>query len=151
MYLCHICGNEISPANSSCPFCGNAQDSSQQAGYAKNECVQKIVNLEQGLPTVDTALQRLQREISTAKMEKVCLLTLIHGYGASGKGGAIRKESRKTLDYLCQKGEINAFIPGEEFHRRHGQTKHLVSRYPVLANHPYIGQQNKGITVVVVS
>ncbi len=149
MYLCHICGNDISPADSKCPYCGNSQDDQKQDDFSRKEFSQKTVNLEQGRPTVDTALLRLQREIETAKMEKVRLLTVIHGYGSTGKGGAIRRECRKTLEYLCQKGVIVSFIPGEEFHRRHGRTKQLVSRFPVLATHSHLGKQNKGITVVV--
>ncbi|MBU1139154.1 MAG: Smr/MutS family protein [Proteobacteria bacterium] len=111
---------------------------------------QKTVNLEQGLPTVEQALQRLQREISTARLEQIRILTLIHGYGSSGKGGAIRIACRKNLEYLCHRGEIKEFIPGEEFSRRQGSTKQLLSRFPQLSEHSHLNRANKGITLVVV-
>lgn len=150
MQPCHICGNEISPARLHCPYCGSEQERSEGDISATKVYVRKTVNLEQGLPTVEQALQRLQQEIRTAQLERIRILTLIHGYGSSGKGGAIRKECRKKLDYICRRDEIKAFIPGEEFNRRQGTTKQLLSRFPQLADHPHLNRYNKGITVVVV-
>ncbi|MBU0946041.1 MAG: Smr/MutS family protein [Proteobacteria bacterium] len=150
MQLCHICGNEISSALLRCPYCGSTQDSEEGDGTATKLFLRKTVNLEQGLPTVEQALQRLQQEICAARLERVRLVTLIHGYGSSGKGGAIRKECRKKLDYLWRRGEIKGFIPGEEFSRRQGSTKQLLSRFPQLSDHPHLNRHNKGITIVVV-
>ncbi len=150
MQPCHICGNEIAPASLRCPYCGSKREDEERDQTGSKPFSQKSVNLEQGLPTVDQALQRLQREITAARLEQVRILTLIHGYGSSGKGGAIRKECRKTLDYLCHRGEVKDVIPGEEFHRRQGKTKQLLSRFPQLLDHSHLGRQNKGITIVVV-
>ncbi len=150
MQSCHICGNEILPASLRCPYCGSDQQSEEHTRGASRPFCQKSVNLEQGLPTVAQALDRLQREIAAARVEQVRLLTLIHGYGSSGKGGAIRKESRKMLSYLCQKGEVKEVVSGEEFHRRQGVTRQLLSRFPQLLNHPHLGRHNKGVTIVVV-
>ncbi len=151
MYLCQICGNDISPTLLKCPYCGNVQDADEQQKFVKKAFLQKTVNLEKGLPTVDTALLHLQREIRSAKQEQIRVLTLIHGYGSTGKGGAIGRECRKTLDYLLQKGEIAAFVFGEEFSRKHGKTKDILNRFPDLGSHSHLGQQNRGITVVIVS
>jgi Smr domain len=149
MQLCHICGNEISPALLRCPYCESAQDSKEGDVSTTTMFIRKTVNLEQGFPTVEQALQRLEGEISAARLERVRLVTLIHGYGSSGKGGAIRQECRKKLDYLCRRGEIKGFIPGEEFSRRQGTTKQLLSRFPQLSDHPHLNRHNKGITIVV--
>ena len=100
---------------------------------------------------MEQALHRLQQEITTARLEQVCVLTFIHGYGSSGKGGAIRRECRKTLEYLLSKGEIRTVIPGEDFSRRHGSVKQLLLRFPVLLRHPHLNSHNKGITLVVLS
>ncbi len=150
MYLCQVCGNDISPTLRKCPYCCNIQDKEEQQEFVKKSFLQKTVNLEKGRPTVESALQHLHREISSAKLEQIRVLTLIHGYGSTGKGGAIGRECRKTLDYLLQQGEIVSFVCGEEFHRKHGKTKDLLNRFPILGNHSYLGQQNRGITVVVV-
>ncbi len=151
MYLCQVCGNDISPTLTICPYCGNVQDRDEQQQFVKKSFLQKTVNLEKGRPTVETALQHLHREICSAKLEQIRVLTLIHGYGSTGKGGAIGRECRKTLDYLLQKGEIAAFIFGEDFTRKQGKTKTLLNRFPALGSHSYLGRQNRGITVVVVS
>lgn len=150
MQCCHICGNEISPALMRCPYCMSDQDSKEECLAATKVFRRKTVNLEEGLPTVEQALQRLQGEITTAHLEQIRILTLIHGYGSSGKGGAIRTACRKHLDYLCDKGKIREFIAGEEFSRRKGATKQLLSRFPQLSDHSHLNRQNKGITIVVV-
>ena len=148
MQLCQICGNEIDSVLSSCPYCGSDQDAGQHGQVMSKKFYQKTINLEQGLPTAKQALHRLERELTAARVEQVRLLTLIHGYGSTGKGGVIRQECRKTLEYLCGKGEIDTVIYGEDFSRRHGSVKHLLSRFPELSSHPHFNQQNKGITLV---
>jgi hypothetical protein len=149
MHLCQICGNEVDSSLSSCPYCGSDQDDGQRGQVVPKTFYQKTVNLEQGLPTVEQALQRLQQELTTARVEQIRVLTLIHGYGSTGKGGIIRQECRRTLEYLCRKGEIDSFIYGEDFSRRHGSVKHLLSRFPELSRHPHLNHQNKGITLVL--
>lgn len=149
MQLCQICGNEIDSGLSCCPYCGSDQESGQQRQGIARKFSRKTVNLEQGLPTVERALHRLQQELTTAHVEQVRFLTLIHGYGSTGKGGAIRQECRKTLDYLCGKGTIDSFIIGEDFSRRHGSVKQLLRRFPELSHHPDLNNQNKGITLVI--
>lgn len=100
---------------------------------------------------MEQALQRLQHQITSARLEQISVLTLIHGYGSSGKGGSIRTECRKILEYLLSQGEITAVIPGEDFNRRLGSVKHLLHRFPELSRHPHLNNKNKGITLVVLS
>ena len=95
------------------------------------------------------ALSRLQQEIQTARNEQISVLTFIHGYGSTGKGGAIRLESRKTLEYLKSCSKIGDVIFGEDFNRRHGKIKQLLHRFPDLTRHPHLNNHNKGITLVV--
>ncbi len=51
------------------------------------EC--QAVNLEAGMPTVDVARIHLNMALCSAKANRVKVLKLIHGYGSSGRGGAI--------------------------------------------------------------
>ena len=51
------------------------------------EC--QVVNLEAGMPTVDVARTHLNMALRSAKANRVKVLKLIHGYGSSGRGGAI--------------------------------------------------------------
>lgn len=57
----------------------------------------KELNLEQGMPTVDTALRWLEAELHAARKMGRPGLKLIHGYGSSGTGGKIRTACRKYL------------------------------------------------------
>jgi len=148
MSLCQICGNTIDVALSHCPYCNCEQESDQQSFSSKAKFAQKTVNLELGRPTVLQALARLKRELDTARHEKTRIVTFIHGYGSTGKGGAIRLECRKMLVYLLSLGEIHTIINGEDFTRRHGSTKHLLSRFHDLSQHPHLNNNNKGITLV---
>jgi hypothetical protein len=153
MYACQICGNDIDSGILRCPYCGSDQKGAEQnlSNPPKKEFYQKTINLEQGLPTVQQALLKLKQEIATSRFEQIRVLTLIHGYGSTGKGGAIRLECRKTLDYLCSKGEIAQVIYGEDFNRRHGTVKNLLNRFPDLSRHPHLNNHNKGISIVVLS
>ncbi len=148
MSLCHVCGNAIDTGSLRCQYCNSKQESSGQSLSSKTKFSQKSVNLEQGLPTVEQALSRLKRELESARHERIRILTLIHGYGSTGKGGAICLECRKTLAYLASLGEIHTVIHGEDFNRRHGSTKHLLSRFHDLSHHPHLNNNNKGITLV---
>ncbi len=149
MQLCQICGNETELTLSHCPYCGCDQENPQQGQSKSKKFYQKTINLEQGLPTVEQALLRLRQELATARVEQIRLLTLIHGYGSTGKGGVIRQECRKTLNYLKGKGEIDSVVFGEDFSRRRGAVKHLLGRFPELSSHPHLNHQNKGITLVL--
>lgn len=148
MVLCQICGNSIEASALRCPYCLSEQEKEKDSLPTKPRFSQKTVNLEQGLPTVEQALRRLKAELESAAQEQIRILTLIHGYGSTGKGGAIRLECRKTLSFLASNGTIHSFYPGEEFNRRQGHIKHLLGRFPDLNQHPHLNRNNKGITLV---
>lgn len=153
MQSCKICGNEIDSRAVQCPYCGSAQDNEKHDQFTplKKVFFQKTVNLESGLPTVKQALDKLQKEMLTASLEQIAVLTLIHGYGSSGKGGVIRLECRKTLEYLMGRGEVKMIVFGEDFNHRHPPVKQLLRRFPELSRHPHLNNRNKGITLVVLS
>ncbi|MGH9570066.1 MAG: Smr/MutS family protein, partial [Candidatus Angelobacter sp.] len=73
----------------------------------------KLINLEQGMPRVEEARLRLQRELNIARQQRCAAVKLVHGYGSSGTGGALRNELQKELDQAARNGEIGAFIAGE--------------------------------------
>ncbi|HKJ66165.1 MAG TPA: Smr/MutS family protein [Desulfopila sp.] len=108
----------------------------------------RTVNIEIGRPTVEEALVKLTVELERARSEKLAAMTVIHGYGASGKGGAIRAECRKLLDHYLANRVIRSYIPGENFSKKAGTTKALLRRLPQLASSGNLGKRNRGITVV---
>lgn len=145
MRECEVCGNPYEKSRASCPFCGAAAESKER----EREFTRRTVNLELGRPTLDVALARLSEAIASARREGVGVLTLIHGYGSSGKGGVIRTECRKTLSYYKSKGLVLDYIAGEDYSRRHGLTKKLLGRYPKLKSDSNLGKANRGITLVI--
>lgn len=146
MIHCQICGNEIERGSILCRFCGSAQEEGSPS--ANLPFLRKTVNLKQGHPSLEKALARLTAEIETARREKVHVLILIHGYGSSGKGGVIREECRKALDYMRSKKEIGDFVPGEGGNKS-GPAKALFRRYPQLGSDKDFKINNPGITIVV--
>lgn len=147
MAACQVCGNDISESSLNCKFCGSRQDSvhlKQDRGF-----VQKTVNLEQGRPLLEVALQKLDDAVVDAAKNKIHVLTLIHGYGSSGKGGLIRTECRKNLHFMKSKGRIRDYIAGEDFSRKYGPVKMLLQRYPQLSAGSNFNKGNRGITLVV--
>jgi hypothetical protein len=145
MRECPVCGNEVEPGLATCRFCGSELAVS---GVGVSAVLHKIVNIERGRPVVETALSKMRGEITLARHGNVKVVTLIHGYGSSGKGGRIRIECRKLLDHMVEKGEIRKFIAGEDFHRRRGGGKDLLRRFPGLEKPCSTDFNNRGVTVV---
>lgn len=150
--LCAICGNELDPGQFRCPFCGAKQENFQQAGNKISRpfaLLHRVVNLERGHPDRTQALERLEKEIALCLLRDVRVLTLIHGYGSSGKGGVIRQEVRRRLNFLQYQGKIREIIEGERFTPQAGPGRQLLRRFPALREHRDLGRANPGITVVV--
>ena len=145
--VCNVCGNKRETSILLCPFCGSKLDLAEQE--RRTAFVHKTFNLEAGRPVVDVALNRMTEVIKESVRENVSVLTLIHGYGSSGKGGTIRLECRKTLDFMKSKGQINNYIIGEEFNKRSGSVKSLLRRYPQLETDKHLNRGNRGITLVI--
>lgn len=109
------------------------------------------VNLELNHPSVKEAIDRLKNKLkSTNKGD--CLL-LIHGYGSTGKGGEIKKETIEYLDKLLKDKKIKSVIPGEEFSITTGigynyEAIRLRTKYKQLESYAF--QRNRGVTVIEV-
>ncbi len=148
MVLCPICGNEEEQGHLTCRFCGTGL-TGETVLERKAAVLHRTVNLERGRPTVEMALRRLDLEMNQAQTGKVRVLTLIHGYGSSGKGGSIRVECRKILDYMVQQKKLNYSIHGEDFNRRSGAGKALLRRFPELEQTCGSDFTNPGVTIAV--
>ena len=109
----------------------------------------KIINLEEGLPKVEAARLRMQHELHTARQQGYAAVKLIHGYGSSGVGGALRIELQKELRRMADGGNISAFIAGEEWRISNEVTWTLLKRYPEWKQDADLGKGNKGITIVL--
>ena len=75
----------------------------------------KTVNLERNFPLASEASVRLSQEIRLAKCSRCRALKVIHGYGSSGKGGAIKAACLKLCAERKRSGMIRHFVKGEDF------------------------------------
>lgn len=150
MSLCQICGNDIESGSLVCGFCGSQQPESHEEIRGKAKIfTHRTVNIEKGMPFVEPAMDQMRAALTEAQVLNIRAVTIIHGYGSSGRGGAIRKECREILDYMCSRGELASYIAGEDFHRRNGHVKDLLNRYPQLAENNNLNRKNKGVTLVI--
>jgi len=101
------------------------------------------------MPSVQEALQRLERELAVARQGKLVLLKVIHGYGSSGAGGDIRIAVQKRLHELAEGGQIRACIFGENWSKTDDATWRLMQTESTLKNDPDLGRRNLGITIVL--
>ncbi len=109
----------------------------------------KIVNLEEDRPTVNRMRLRLDRAVALARSEGTTILKLIHGYGSSGVGGALRLAVHSSLLRYKDSGLIRDFIDGEDFRISNETTWALLKRMPEMKQDRDLGRGNKGITIVV--
>ena len=109
----------------------------------------KSVNIEDRMPTVEEALQRLERELSAARAQKATALRVIHGYGSHGVGGDLRIALQAHLQKLQQSGEIREVIYGEDWRIANEASWKWLGRYPEWKKDNDLGRGNKGISIVV--
>ncbi len=110
----------------------------------------KIINLEAGMPTVETARMRLIGELQTAKMTGNRVLKIIHGYGSTGKGGAIKAEVGRLLLQKKREGAIRDFVKGEDFTPFSPDGRRIVALVSSLGKDRDYARGNDGITIVVI-
>jgi len=101
------------------------------------------------MPSVQEALQRLDREIALARQGKVAALKVIHGYGSTGAGGDIRIAVQRRLHELAEAGQIRGCIFGENWSKSDDATWRLLQAQSELKSDPDLGRRNQGITVVL--
>lgn len=103
------------------------------------------VNLENGMPTVDTAIKRLKSALTTYKGMGYKAVIVIHGYGSTGVGGSIKTAVHRCLREPVMVGIVRNFISGENWVSRKkealGVCKDLQSYEARISN-------NLGITIV---
>ncbi len=101
------------------------------------------------MPSVQEALQRLEREIAVARQQKQSVLKIVHGYGSTGAGGDIRIAVQRRLRELTEAGQIGGCIFGENWSKTDDAVWRLLQREPALKSDSDLGRRNRGITIVV--
>lgn len=106
----------------------------------------KEVNLEKGHPIVADAMQKLVNGITTAKGSRCKAVIIIHGYGSSGEGGAIKTAAKAKLKEPVLRGIVRDHVAGEAWQMK---KKAFLDVCPQLREWNRYIDGNKGITVVL--
>ncbi|MGO9274856.1 MAG: hypothetical protein ACLQOO_32280 [Terriglobia bacterium] len=110
----------------------------------------RVVNLENGLPTVEEGRRQLLEEVKRAKQNGGAVLKVIHGYGSSGTGGTLREGVRKSLLLRRKEGAIQAYVWGEKWDAFDETARLILDRCPDLRRDPDLARGNPGITIILV-
>ena len=147
MTLCETCGNEIERSTTCCPYCEQPLTARPVPRVSGVGPVVITVNLEEGHPLVEEALYRMDGKLYEARKQGAKVVRLIHGYGSSGTGGAIKTAVRMKLETDHRSNVIKCFVGGEDY--RHSEVgRQMRSRNPQLKKIVRIDRPNPGITLV---
>jgi hypothetical protein len=108
-----------------------------------------VVNLEEGMPTANQACLRLDYELQRAAREHAAAVKLIHGYGSSGVGGALRHAIQAALRRKLHDGKIRTFVAGEQWRISDETAWSILKKCPELKADRDLGRDNKGISIVL--
>jgi len=109
----------------------------------------RTIMLKEGRPTVAEARARLNAELESARRGGIIALKIVHGYGSSGVGGALRDAIRASLRKRRKEGRIRAFVTGERWDSLDETGRLLLEACPELSRDPDLGRYNEGITLVL--
>ena len=104
------------------------------------------INIKQDMPIVADAMRYLQTSIDRLKREKYEVVLIIHGYGSTGKGGAIHDKARQWLKAQERNGKIKSVIFGEDFTLFNFEALALKNKCRELE--PLLKICNHGVTVI---
>ncbi len=104
------------------------------------------INIKVGMPTVEEAMTDLRTRLASLRREKCGCVLIIHGYGSTGKGGAIGRRVRKYLLSEKQNGKIKNVIFGEDLNIFNFEALAMKNRYKELE--PLFHVCNNGVTAV---
>lgn len=107
----------------------------------------QVINLEAGMPTVPQALSRLADALRSAGHRPGSALKIIHGWGSTGVGGALRLAVQRELAQAAARGELRAFIAGEDWRISNQDAWDLLQQHPQLKQDSDLGRGNKGISI----
>jgi hypothetical protein len=109
----------------------------------------RTLMLKEGLPTVAEARSKLTTEIDQAQRSDVVAIKIIHGYGSTGVGGALKDAIRASLRKRRKEGKIQAFVTGEKWDAFDETSRAILDACPDLQHDPDLGRYNEGITIVL--
>jgi len=144
--VCSDCGNPRNLLAPHCPFCGSLE--TMIDADSRWKC--QSINLESNMPLVDEALERFHDHLEKLRGKGLRACKVIHGHGSSGRGGNIRREFRRAMDYGRWGDAIIAVYCGEMLLPHLPDYQEMLNIYPGLKNAITKDMQgNPGITLLI--
>ena len=106
-------------------------------------------DVERTLPTVEEARQMLKVQLEKCRSRKVTAIKIIHGYGSSGVGGALRQGLRKSLITRRKEGKVKLVVFGENWNIFDPSARSVLEQCPELRNDRDLCNSNPGISIVL--
>lgn len=106
-----------------------------------------IFNLEEGYPTAEEAIKKMTNHLTSSRQQGCKAILLVHGYGSTGQGGAIRVAVRSKLKEKSLCGLVRAVCPGEEWYIKKKQMLDICPRLKDCEKDIVLG--GRGVTVVL--
>ena len=111
----------------------------------------EVANIEKYMPTVYQAEILVKNNLETFRRQGIKVFKIIHGYGSTGKGGALRTGIRNYLDQLKGAKIIADYVPGENWSAFDETTRKVLDMDNELRKDSDLGKMNSGITIIVIS
>jgi hypothetical protein len=108
-----------------------------------------VANLKHDMPTLEEARRRMSAALQQARQQKCVAVKLVHGYGSSGVGGTLRTGIHASLRKRRKKGEIAAYVYGEQWSIFEEVVRDLIERAPELRRDSDLDRGNEGISIAI--
>lgn len=108
----------------------------------------ETVNIKADMPSADGAWKHLHATLQGARVRGVRFLKVVHGYGSSGVGGAIRRKVRSGARKLVGAGGLKGVVFGEDWGPFSADARAWGDVEPGLRADPDYGRGNEGITLL---
>ena len=117
-FECPLCGNPRALLGETCQSCGSTDTPFAHVEFWK-------VDLEQGAPLVEEAMEKLTFAVRAGAAAGLRALILVHGYGSSGSGGRIGRAVREGLEANHWADRVEEFIYCEDLLQGSPRLAHL--------------------------
>ena len=111
----------------------------------------QTANIEKFMPTVYQAEILVKNNLESFRRQGVTVFKIIHGYGSTGKGGALRTGLRDYLKQLKRAKIIADFVPGEDWSAFDETTRKVLDLDDDFRKDTDLGKMNAGVTIIVIS
>ena len=139
-----------------CPECGNPrgmlgecrQCGSEELPIPYSDTL--VLNLKFDSPSAEEALERLTAALRRASVVGIKVIILIHGYGASGEGGRIKRAVHDALENNYFSDRVDEYHFGEQTAFGSEAYHALLGRRPGLKAYlKHFKEGNAGMTVLI--